>query len=184
MKKQIVLAVLAVSLMTGMILAVSPSEKYQLDTFKTSTLKGLSGVALTVKIVRDYPSTLETLKETDLQRDIEFALQKGGVPLLRPTPEVGIYVVIVKISGGGPDALNIAIDVQSSLRQIVTLLRDSNIKTEVQTWPSTGQSRFGLIAIDKAQALITKSVNDQAVSFAEDFKAANPKPVQDSNTTK
>ena len=35
--------------------AISPSEKQQLDNFKVSTLKGLPGVAVSVKIVRDKP---------------------------------------------------------------------------------------------------------------------------------
>jgi hypothetical protein len=182
--KKLLLIVTCLGLIACYVFAVSTSEKYQLDNFKVSTLKGLSGVALTIKIVRDNPQTLELLKEVDLQRDIEFALQKGGVQILRPTSEVGLYVVIIKVSGGGPDALNLAIDVQSTLRQFVYLQRDSNIKTEAQTWPATGQSRFGLVSIAQAQAMITKSVNDQAASFAEDFKAANTKSATTENAEK
>ena len=161
--------------MTCLAFAVSPSEKHQLDNFNVSTLKGLSGVAVMVRIIRDNPITLELLKESDLQRDVELALHKGGVEILRPTPDVGLYVVIVKVSGGGPDALNLAVDVQASLRQIVYLQRDSTIKTEVQTWPAIGQGRFGLVSVAQAQAMITKTVKDQSKDFAEDYLAANPK---------
>ena len=36
--------------LAGIVLAVSPSEKQQLDNFKVSTLKGLRGVAVSVRI--------------------------------------------------------------------------------------------------------------------------------------
>ena len=167
-----------------MVLAVTPSERKQLTDFKVSTLKGLSGVAVTVKIARDNDLTLSLLKEEDLQHEIEFLLQKEGIEILRPTPEVGIYVVIVKVAGGGPDNPNLAINIQSSLLQIVHLSRDSSIKTEAQTWPSPSQSRFGFVSLAMARSVIIRSVKDQAKEFAEDFRAANPKTSTAENAEK
>jgi hypothetical protein len=167
---------ISVCLTTCLVLAISPSEKQQLDNFKTSTLKGLPGVAVTLKIVRDRPETLSLLKESALQGEVVFALQKEGVEVVgKPTPEVGLYVVLVNVAGGGPDSPSVAIDVRSSLLQIVHLSRDSTIRTEAQTWPSVGQGRFGVVSIAIAKSTIERTVKDQARDFADDFKAANTK---------
>jgi hypothetical protein len=155
--------------------AITPPERKQLADFKVSTLKGLSGVAVKVKIARDNDLTLSLLKENELQQEVEFALQKEGVEILPPTPDVGLYIVIVKVAGGGPDNMNLAINIQSSVLQIVQLTRDSSIRTEAQTWPSPGQSRFGLISVAMGKSMIMRTVKDQAKEFAEDFRAANPK---------
>jgi hypothetical protein len=155
--------------------AVSPSEKQQLDNFKVSTLKGLRGVSVSVKIIRDNPDTLSLLNETQLAGIAEMTLQKAGIEILPPSPEVGLYIIIVNIASAGPDSAYIAMHVQSSLMQIVNLSRDITIKTEAQTWPSLGQSRFGVVSIAIAKTAVERSVNDQALTFAADFKAANPK---------
>jgi hypothetical protein len=156
--------------------AASPSEKQQLDNFKVSTLKGLRGIAVTVKIVRDSPETLALLKESDLQGQVEIALQNAGIEVLKPTSDVGLYVVLVNVASACQDGLTCAINVRSSLLQIVQLSRDSTIKTEAQTWPSVGHSRFGVVSIAIAKSMITKTVKDQVNDFADDYKAANPKP--------
>lgn len=176
-KTKILVSIIACCLvvLAGMVLAVSPSERHQLENFKVSTLKGLSGVAVTVKVSRDRDETLSLLKESDLKRDVELALQTAGVEVLPATPDVGLYVVIVKVAGGGPDGANIAMNVQSTVLQVVHLARDSSIKTEAQTWPAASQSRFGLIDIGMAKSMITRTVKEQAKDFAADFKAANPK---------
>ena len=118
--------------LAGIVLAVSQSEKQQLDNFKVSTLKGLRGVAVKVIIVRDDPGTLAFLKESSLQQEVEFALQGAGLEVARPTPDVGLYVVLVKVTAASNDNLNFAMHVQSSLLQIVNLSRDTTIKTEAQ----------------------------------------------------
>jgi hypothetical protein len=161
--------------LAGIVLAVSQSEKQQLDNFKVSTLKGLQSVAVKVIIVRDGPSTLPFLKETALQQEVEFALQGAGLEIARPTPDVGLYVVLVKITTASENNLNIALNVQSSLLQIVNLSRDTTIKTEAQTWPSLVQGRFGVDSIAIAKSTIEKAVKEQAKDFADDWKAANPK---------
>jgi hypothetical protein len=160
--------------LAGIVLAVSPSEKQQLDKFKVSTLKGLQGVAVKVIIVRDGPDTLPFLKETALQQEVEFALQSAGLEIARPTPEVGLYVVLVKVTAASNDNLNFAMHVQSSLLQIVHLSRDTTIKTEAQTWPSFGQSRFGAISVAIAKSTIEKTVKEQVKDFTDDWRAANP----------
>ncbi|MBE3145272.1 MAG: hypothetical protein IMZ61_15340 [Planctomycetes bacterium] len=162
--------------LAGIVLAVSPSEKQQLDNFKVSTLKGLRGVAVKVMIVRDGPGTLAFLKEIALQKEVEFALQNAGLEIASPTPEVGLYVVLVKVTAASADNLNFAMHVQSSLLQIVNLSRDTAIKTESQTWPSFGQGRFGVISVAIAKSTIEKTVKEQAKDFADDWKTANPKP--------
>jgi hypothetical protein len=162
-------------LFTCMAFAISPSEKQQLDNFKVSTLKGLSGVAVSVKIVRDSPDTLPLLKETQLAGIAEAALEKADIEVLPPTAEVGLYIVFVNITSVGREGLNIAMNVQSSLLQIVNLSRDPAIKTESQTWPGVGQSRFGVVSIAIAKSAIERAVLNQATAFAVDFKAANPK---------
>jgi hypothetical protein len=180
----LLLIVIALGLMTCLALAVSPYERQQLNNFKVSTLKGLPGVAVTVKVARDNPDTLSLLllKENQIQDEVAIALQSAGVEVLPPTPDVGLYIVQVKIAGGGPDAMDLAINVQSSLMQIVHLSRDTTIKTEAQTWPAAGQGRFGLVPVAMAKSMITRTVKEQAKEFAEDFKAANPKPsAADSN---
>ena len=161
--------------LAGIVLAVSQSEKQQLDNFKVSTLKGLRGVAVKVIIVRDDPGTLAFLKESSLQQEVEFALQGAGLEVARPTPDVGLYVVLVKITAASNDNLNFAMHVQSSLLQIVNLSRDTTIKTEAQTWPSFGQGRFGAISVAIAKSTIEKTVKEQAKDFTDDWKAANPK---------
>jgi hypothetical protein len=169
------LITICMGLMSCLAFAVSPSERQQLDNFKVSTLKGLSGVAVTVRIVRDKDGTLPLIKESDIQGTVELALQNAGIEVTKPTPEVGLYVVIIKVAGGGPDTVNLAINVQSSLLQIVHLSRDSTIKTEAQTWPAPSQSRFGLVSIAMAKSMINRTVKEQVAEFADDYKAANPK---------
>lgn len=161
--------------LAGIALAVSPSEKQQLDNFKVSTLKGLRSVAIKVIISRDEPGTLPFLKESALQQEVEFALQGAGLEIARPTPDVGLYVVLVKITAAREDNLNLAVNIQSSLLQIVNLSRDTTIKTESQTWPSLVQGRFGVFSIATAKSAIEKTVKDQAKDFTNDWKAANPK---------
>jgi hypothetical protein len=168
--------VILLSGLTRLVIAITPSERKQLADFKVSTLKGMPGVAVTVKIVRDNPETLSLLKESELTGEVEIALQAAGVQVLRPTRDVGLYVVIAEVSGGGPDIVNLAVSVQSSVLQIVQLTRDSTIKTEAQTWPSVGQGRFGLVPLAMAKSVITRTVKEQAKEFAGDYKAANPKP--------
>ena len=160
--------------LAGIVLAVSPSEKQQLDKFKVSTLKGLQGVAVKVIIVRDGPDTLPFLKETALQQEVEFALQSAGLEIARPTPEVGLYVVLVKVTAASNDNLNFAMHVQSSLLQIVHLSRDTTKKKEAQTWPSFGQSRFLDISVAIAKSTIEKTVKEQVKDFTDDWRAANP----------
>jgi hypothetical protein len=161
--------------LAGIVLAVSQSEKQQLNNFKVSTLKGLRGMAVKVMIVRDGPDTLPFLKETALQQEVEFALQSAGLEIANPTPEVGLYVVLVKVTAASNDNLNFAMHVQSSLLQIVNLSRDMTIKTEAQTWPSFGQSRFGAISVAIAKSTIEKTVKEQVKDFTNDWRAANPK---------
>ena len=161
--------------LTGIVLAISPSEKQQLDNFKVSTLKGLRGVAVKVMIVRDDANMLPFLKEQTLQGEVEVALQSAGIEIARPTPEVGLYVVLAKVTAASNDKLNIAMHVQSSLLQIVNLSRDMTIKTEALTWPSFGQSRFGVVSVAIAKSTIEKTVKDQVNDFTNDWKAANPK---------
>ncbi|MGD0078883.1 MAG: hypothetical protein ABSB91_09720, partial [Sedimentisphaerales bacterium] len=102
-------------------------------------------------------------------------LQKAGIEILPPAPDVGLYVVLVNITPTDRNGANIAMHVQSSLLQIVNLVRDPAIKTEAQTWPSLGQVRFGIASIAIAKSAIERAVKDQAAAFASDFKAANPK---------
>ena len=177
MKKCLIIVTCIVSL-CATVWAISPSEKQQLSNFKVSTLKGLRGVAVKVMIVRDGPETLPFLKETELQKDVEFALQNAGLEIARPTPEVGLYVVLVKVTAATNDNLNFAINVQSSLLQIVNLSRDTTIKTESQTWPSFGQGRFGVISVAIAKSTIEKAVKEQVKDFVDDWKTANPKQNQ------
>jgi hypothetical protein len=166
---------ITLGLLTCLTFALSPSEKQQLDNFKVSTLKGLRGVAVSVKIVRDDPDTLSLLKETQLAGIAEMTLQKAGIEILPPSPEVGLYVVLVNVASAGRDGANIAMHVQSSLMQIVNLSRDITIKTEAQTWPSFGQVRFSVVSIAIAKSAVERAVKDQALTFAADFKAANQK---------
>jgi hypothetical protein len=161
--------------LTGIVLAISPSEKQQLDHFKVSTLKGLRGVAIKVVIMRDDEKMLPFLNERTLQGEVELALQNAGIEIAIPTPEVGIYAVLAKVTAASDDRLNIAMHVQSSLLQIVNLSRDSTIKTEAQTWPSFGQSRFGVVSIATAKSTVEKAVKDQVNDFINDWKAANTK---------
>jgi len=160
--------------LTGIVLAISPSEKQQLDNFKVSTLKGLRGVTVRVVIMRDEPNMLPFLKEQTLQNEVEVALQSAGIEIAKPTPEVGIYVVLAKVTAAG-DSLNIAMDVQSSLLQIANLSRDTTIRTEALTWPSFGQSRFGVVSVATVKSAVEKTVKEQVRNFVDDWKAANPK---------
>jgi hypothetical protein len=167
--------VYCIAILSASVWAISPSEKQQLGNFKVSTLKGLRGVAVKIMIVRDGPETLPFLKEAGLQKDVEFALQSAGLEIASPTPEVGLYVVLVKVTAATNDNLNFAMHVQSSLLQIVNLSRDTTIKTEAQTWPSFGQGRFGVVSVAIAKTAIEKAVKEQAKDFTDDWKTANPK---------
>jgi len=169
-----VMAACLISL-AGLVWAISPFEKQQLDNFKVSTLKGLPGVSVAVKIARDDPNTLRLLKEQDLQKDVEFALQTAGIEVLRPTSDVGLYIVLVNVVSTGKDTLACAIHVQSSLMQIVNLARDLSIRTEAKTWPAVSEATFGVVPLGMAKRMISQAVKDQASEFAEDYKAANPK---------
>jgi hypothetical protein len=169
------IAVICIATLSAAVWAISPSEKQQLENFKVSTLKGLRGVAVRVIIVRDDASMLPFLNERTLQGEVELALQDAGIEIAKPTPEVGLYVVLVKVTAASNDQLNIAMHVQSSLLQIVNLSRDPTIKTEALTWPSVGQSRFGVVSVAIVKSTIEKTVKDQVSDFTNDWKAANPK---------
>ena len=160
---------------TGFALAVSSSERQQVNNFKVSTLKGLNSAAVTVKIIRDNDKTLELLNEVALQKEVEFILRNAGIEITGPTPDAGLYVVIIKVTATGRDNMYFAMHVQSSLSQIVQLVRDPSIKTEAQTWPAISQARFGVAPITIAKSTIEKTVKDQAENFVEDWKAANTK---------
>ncbi len=178
MKKHRIFEISAIScigLLTTVVLAISPFEKQQLENFKVSTLKDLPGVAVALKISRDDPNTLGLLKEQDLKRDVEFALQTAGIEILQPTPDVGLYVVIVRVAMTGKEGMACAIYVQSSLMQIVSLARDPSIRTEAKTWPAVSEATFGVVPLSMAKRVITQSVKDQAEEFVEDYKAANSK---------
>jgi len=170
------LMTICVGLAACLVFAVSPSEKNQLESFKVSTLKGLSAVAVTVKIVRDDPNTLTTIREQELQGEVALALQNAGISVAPPRSDVGLYVVLVKVARGGKDGTLCGVHVQSSLLQIVQLARDTTIRTEAQTWPAFSQGRFGLVTLAVAKTMVTQSVKDQVKDFAADYKAANPKP--------
>ncbi|GEM_PF-1345115 len=172
MKKSILIALLIISLCTA-VWAISPSEKQQINNFKVSTLKGLQGVAIKVMIMRDNPQALPFLKENTLQQDVQLAMERAGLEVAAPTPDVGLYVVLVKVTAATPDNLNFAFNVQSSLLQIVNLSRDSNIRTEAQTWPSFVQGRFGVVSIAVTKSTIERTVKEQAAQFIEDWKSAN-----------
>jgi hypothetical protein len=180
MKKYWMVYALVMAVLAGaacLVLAVSPSERQQIENFQVSTLKGLKGVAVTVKVVRDEPNTVPLLKEQNLQTEVEVALRNAGIAILPAAPDVGLYVVLAKVSaGGGRDKLFCGIHVQSSLLQIVHLARDTTIRTEAQTWPSFGQSRFGVVSIAVAKSAVEQTIKDQVRDFVGDFKAANPKP--------
>jgi hypothetical protein len=183
MKKHLILKIIGcIIMLTAMAWAVSPSEQQQLRNFHVSTLKGLRGVSVSVKIIRDDPNTLSLLKETQLAGIAEMTLQKAGIEILPPSPEVGLYIVLVNITPTDREGTNFAMHVQSSLMQIVNLSRDATIRTEAQTWPSLGQSRFGVVSIAIAKSAVERAVKDQASFFAADFKAANPKPSTAENT--
>jgi hypothetical protein len=172
----LIAAIVCVGLSVATGLAVSPSEQQQIKNFHVSTLKGLRGVSVSVKIIRDDPNTLSLLQENKLAGIAETTLQKAGIEVLPPSPEVGLYVVLVNITPTDSQGANFAMHVQSSLMQIVHLSRDTTIRTEAQTWPSLGQSRFGVVSLVIAKSAIERAVRDQASFFAQDFKAANPKP--------
>ena len=161
--------------LAGAAWAISPSEKQQLDNFKVSTLKGLRGVAVSVKVARDKPETISLLKESELQGEVEIALQSAGIEVLQPTPDVGLYIVLVNVAAAGRDGLNCAIHIQSSLLQIVQLSRDTTIRTETRTWPGASQARFGVVSLAVTKSTIERAVKDQVKDFAGDYKAANPK---------
>jgi hypothetical protein len=173
--KKCLIAVICIVSLCATVWAVSPSEKQQLNNFKVSTLKGLKGVAVKVMIVRDSPDVLPFLKEAGLQKDVEYALQNAGLEIASPTPDVGLYVVLVRVTPATVDNMNFAMNVQSSLLQIVNLSRDTTIKTESQTWPSFGQGRFGVLPVTNAKTTIEKTVKEQVKDFTDDWKAANPK---------
>ncbi len=178
MRRYVVLAGVAVGFVVvaaGLAIAITPSEKRQIDNFGVSTLKGLEAVSVTVKIVRDRPETLRLLTEQDLAGQVELALQDAGVRISPPTPAVGLYVVVVNVARAGPDGTICAINVQSALLQIAHLARDTTIRTEAQTWPAAGQSRFGLVNLAVAHRAIKQTVKDQTKDFAGDWRAANPK---------
>lgn len=166
-----------VGLLAAAVCAVSPSEKQQVDNFKVSTLKGLHSAAVTVKIIRGNEETLKLLNEVVIQKEVEFILRNAGIEISGPTPEAGLYLVVVKVTATGRDNMYFAMHVQSSLSQIVQLTRDPNIKTEAQTWPAISQARFGVAPITVAKSTVEKTVKDQAENFVEDWKAANPKPL-------
>ncbi len=179
MKKRIsgvLFAVILFCFLAGIAWAVSISEQQQLSNFKASTLKGLSGVAVTVQVVRDRPETLSLLKEDKLKREVEFILQKAGIETLPPAPEVGLYVVLVKVASADADNLSCAVHVGTSLMQIVNLSRDTTIRTQCQTWPAVGQGRFGVVSIAIAKSMVERTAKEQAKEFADDYKAANPRP--------
>lgn len=163
-----------VVLLTAAVWAVSPWEKRQIDNFGASTLKGLEAVAVEVRVARDRPETLSLLKQEELQGEVEMALQRGGLKIRRPTPGVGLYIVVAKVATpGGREARTCAIHVQSSLLQVVHLSRDTTIRAESQTWPSVGHGRFGVVNYGMAKSLIRQTVKDHTQDFISDWKAAN-----------
>ena len=156
---------------------ISPSEKRQLENFGISTLRGLRAVMPQIMLVKDKEDKPGLLTKEQLQTQVELALRKAGIKIVSSLRGLddGLFIVLVKVAKAGGKTPFYAMHVQCGLYQAVELSRDPTIRTEAQTWPSFGKSRFGIVSSAAVKRAVKDTVAGQVSEFISDYLAANPK---------
>jgi len=189
------------------VLGLSFAEKTQLEKYGVSTLSGLEEIyAKTVLAINGekQKDKFDVLTEVELQTQVELALRKVGIKVVEPPLEIdsdipslmvlvqvikdpyseyayGLLSAISSLSNTDISEVNresvYAFTVSTALYQKVKLLRNPEIATTAQTWPSGWFSYRGLILARKdtlAQS-IKNQITFQMNEFCNDYLAANPR---------
>lgn len=185
-KKYWILAVAIVScaaFLSARLLAISISEQSQIKDYGISTLSGLKGICVDVKLSVNVANEdagkhrLPFLTKNDLQTQVEIALRKAGIKVLSSIggADDGFFVVAVGAMKESKDGPLYALTIQSVLIQRVTLLRNRKIETAAVTWPYIQTSTFGMTPSLMVERTIKDTVERQVNEFINDYLAANPK---------
>lgn len=192
----LVIIVCCILFLPMMVTGISPKEELQLKTFGISTLKGLKGVSVDVKLISNVTSELET--EDTLQALVEQELRKGGIKVFSDT-DPNIYlanlffeVTVFKADTSGLEAKSIKpfyyCTVTVHLLQDVVLVRNLAITTKASTWPHLTQPSpdykwpylpntpiGSALSKDGINKLIRSGIMDGVKNFCDDYLAANAK---------
>ncbi len=175
--------VCCVALLSASLLAISISEQEQIKDYGISTLSGLRGICVVVKLSVNIANEdagkhrLPFLTKNDLQTQVEIELRKAGIKVLSSYrgPDDGFFVVAVGAMKESKDGPLYAFDIQSVLMQRVALLRNRKIETTAVTWPYNQTSTFGTTPSLMVERTIKDIVARQVDEFINDYLAANPK---------
>lgn len=189
-KKYLILATIVVCCSVFLcvrVLAISIPEQEQIKDYGISTLSGLRGICVNVKLSVNIAVNIANedagkhrlpfLTKNDLQTQVEIALRKAGIKVLSSYrgPDDGFFVVAVGAMKESKDGPLYALTVQSVLIQRVALLRNRKIETAVATWPYVQTSTFGMTPSFMVERTIKDIVARQVNEFINDYLAANPK---------
>lgn len=166
----------AASLVTIALSVASMSARGQLqDEFSVNTLKGLTGVTVTIEMSIDKADELN-LFASDLQTDAELKLRLAGVPVHRILGISDGKLVVRVIAANEPRSRppfyggTIAV----ALQQTVALFRQSNPMEfpMADTW----STYVALVCSDNSlRNLVGETVKDKVDEFINAYLSVNPK---------
>jgi predicted Zn-ribbon and HTH transcriptional regulator len=177
-----------------MVTGISPKEELQLKTFGISTLEGLKGVSVYVKLLSNVTSELKT--EEYLQTLVEQELRKAGIKVFSDTdPNIYVARLFVEVTvfrrhTSRLEAMFIKpfyyCTVTVHLLQDVVLVRNLGISTKASTWPYLTYPSLDYAwpylpntpicsarSKDGINKLIRGGIIDDVKNFCDDFLAAN-----------
>jgi len=175
--------VCCVALLSASLLAISISEQSQIEDYGISTLSGLRGICVDIKLSVNVANEdagkhkLPFLTKNDLQTQVEIAFRKAGIKVFSSyrEPDDGFFIVSVSAMKESKDSPLYALNIQSVLIQRIALLRNSKIETAAVTWPYIQTSMFGMTGSGIVERTIKDTVARQVNEFINDYLAANPK---------
>lgn len=141
------------------------------------SLRGLNGVGV---VVESLQSDVERdgLTRSLIRTDTELALRQAGIRVLSEEESLNepgspyLYVNLSTVKSAVLYAFTSYLySLQISLRQDVTLTRDTNTKVSAMTWHT---SVLGSVDATKLEN-IRKTLRDSLNKFINDYLAANPK---------
>ena len=187
----LVITVCCIIFLPMMVTGISPKEELQLKTFGISTLKGLKGVSVDVKLISNATAELET--EDNLQTLVEQELRKAGIKVFSDSdPNIYVASLFVEVTALKPQTSRLIkpfyyCTVRVHLLQDVVLVRNLAITTKASTWPYLTQpspdykwpylpnTPIGSArSKDGINKLIRSGIIGSVKNFCDDYLTANP----------
>lgn len=153
---------------------ISREEQAQIKTYGRSTLEGLSGVCVKVRLSYREDLDENLIKEQALQKIAEMQLRKAGVMVLDSVQDANAGILLITIT---VDSLENSpyylVGTSVGFHQLVTLTRDSEILTFAATWPLMPSPRTYAYHHQTCKIKIPEIVSAHIQRFSADYLAAN-----------